>query len=260
MLDEIKSYLYEQKMDAVGVASVDEWGSPLSECDPNAILRECRRIIVFGKEVPFSAYIAQNHALDLYENVAQNYYVTMDAAAIEVARMLTGAGYPSIPLGAYLPILMRSGKYWGVVSLKHAAVRAGLGTMGRNTLLASERFGNRLRLAGVLTTAELPAGRPIEGSLCEESCRTCVSVCPVGALDGNGGINQYKCLKRSQGHPLLSTAFLSQWFSFSERLNKYFELVTNTLGSRYTYTCSECLIKCPIFKRGLQVGNSGSAH
>ncbi len=205
---------------------------------------------MFGKEIPRPIYTARNHALDLYAHTAENYYHTMDAAAIEVASMLTRAGSPSVPLGAYLPLPMREGKYWGIVSLKHAAVRAGLGTMGKNTLLANEKFGNRLRLGGVLTTATLPAGEPLEKSLCADDCRKCVDVCPVRALDGYGGIDQFKCLRQSTAHPLLSTAFLSQWLRSWRFVNEYFELVTCTLGAHYTYSCFACLVNCPNFDRG----------
>ncbi len=250
MLEKIESYLHGQRMDVVGVADTSDWRSPLAECDPNEILKGCKRIIVFGKEIAQPIYTAQKHAIDLYANVAQNYYYTMDAVAIEVATMLTREGHPSIPLGPYLPILMREGKYWGMTSLKHAAARAGLGAMGRNTLLATEKFGNRLRLGGVLTTAELPAGEPLAEWLCPEDCRTCFEVCPVRALDGHGGIDQYKCLRQCTSHPLLATMFLSQWFRSSAGLNKYFQLVTETMGAPYKYSCYECLIKCPHFMKG----------
>ena len=250
MLEKIESYLYGQNMDVVGVADTEAWQSPLPECNPNEILSGCSRMVVFGKEIPRPVYTAQKHAIDLYANVAQNYYQTMDAVAIEAAAMLTREGHPSIPLGPYLPILMREGKFWGMVSLKHAAVRAGIGAMGKNTLLATEKFGNRLRLGAVLTTAELPAGKPLDGSLCKDECRICFEVCPVRALDGHGGIDQYKCLKKCTAHPLLATMFLSQWFRSSTALNAYFQLVTETLGARYTYSCFECLVRCPHFKAG----------
>jgi len=247
MLKEVESLLEDRGMDVVGVADVAAWQSPLAECRPGEILKDCKRIIVFGKEIPRPIYIAEEHPLDLYSHVAHNYYQVIDAAANEVAVMLTRNGYRSIPLGAYLPLLMRRGKYWGIVSLKHAAVRAGIGTMGKNTLLATKKFGNRLRLGGVLTTASLAAGEPLEKSLCPEECRECFDACPVHALDGRGGINQYKCLRNCIGHPLLATAFLSQWFRSFQFVNKYFELVTGSLGSRYSITCFKCLISCPHF-------------
>jgi epoxyqueuosine reductase QueG len=180
----------------------------------------------------------------------------MDGAAIEAASFLTREGFPSVPLGSYLPLIMRSGKYWGMVSLKHAAARAGLGSIGKNTLLINERHGNRLRWGGILTTAPLPAGQPLEKPLCIEACRTCIEVCPVGALDGRGGINQYKCLRKSTAHPLLATAFLSQWFSASAGMNRIFELVTGTIGARYSYSCFECLVNCPHFERPCACGGS----
>jgi epoxyqueuosine reductase len=254
MLKEIESFLHQQKMDVVGVADVADWPSPRTECRPAEILDDCQRIIVFGKEIPRPIYTAKKHALDLYSNVAPNYYDMIDAAANEVASMLTREGYRSVPLGSYLPLLMREGKYWGIVSLKHSAARAGLGTIGKNTLLVNPRFGNRLRLGGVLTTAALPAGRPLEKSLCAKDCNKCVEVCPVKALDGRGGINQYKCLRRCIGHPLLSTAFFSQWFRSFQFVNKYFELVTGSLGARYTLTCFECLVHCPHFNIGASTG------
>ena len=246
MLEKIESFLYEQNMDVVGVADAAQWMSPRAECSPTEILKGCRRVIVFGKEIPRSVYIAQNHALKFYGNIAQNYYQSMDAAAIEVATMLSREGHASVPLGAYQPLLMRGGKYWGIVSLKHAAVRAGLGTMGKSTLLLTEKFGNRLRLGGLLTTAPLLAGKPMEESLCVKDCQKCVDVCPVQALDGRGGIDQYKCLRKSTAHPLLSTAFLSQWFPGSGALNRNFELTTATLGAHYEYSCFECLVNCPV--------------
>lgn len=254
MLERIESFLDQQRMDVVGVADVVGWQSPLAECSPAEILEGCQRIIVFGKEIPRPIYNTGKHALDLYANVAQNYYQTVDAAATELASILTRDGYRSVPLGAYMPLLMREGKYWGIVSLKHSAVRAGLGTMGKNTLLSNERFGNRLRLGGVLTAAPLPAGKPLEKSLCLEDCSTCVDVCPVQALDGRGGINQYKCLRKCIAHPLLSTGFLSQWFRSLQFVNKYFEVVTGSLGARYSYSCFECLINCPDFNTGAPAG------
>ncbi len=252
MLEKVKALLLEQKMDVVGVADVQDWPSPLLECRPKEILKDCARLIVLGKEIPRPLYITQRHAHELYGHAAQNYYQSMDAAAIEVASLLTRSGFPSVSLGAYLPLLMREGKYWGMVSFKHAAVKAGLGTLGKNTLLITQDFGNRLRLSGVLTTAPLPAGKPLQKSLCIESCRTCIESCPVEALDGNGGIDQYKCLRKCTAHPLLATSFLSQWFRKSKLLNKNFELVTSTLGARYSYSCCECLTNCPHFDAGFR--------
>ena len=247
---EVRKTLVDLGMDVVGVASAADWPSPQPECRPEAILKDCRRVIVFGKEIPAPIYQAEMHALDLYAMASHNFYHQLDAAAIAAASRLTRAGYPSLPIGGYQPVLMREGDYWGVISLKHAAVRAGLGSMGKNSLLINERFGNRLRLGGILTTADLPAGTPLETSLCYENCTKCVRNCPVQALDGKGGIDQYKCLRNCAVHPALSLGFFSRWFRHSKRVNRQIELFTRTMISNYTYSCCTCLTSCPSFKIG----------
>ena len=84
----------------------------------------------------------------------------------------------------------------GILSLKHAAVLAGLGKMGKNTLLVNERFGNMLWLGAVLVSAELEPD-PLAGyEGCHQKCTICLDVCPQHALDGVT-IDQKRCRTRS---------------------------------------------------------------
>jgi epoxyqueuosine reductase QueG len=256
MLTEIETYLSSREIDIVGVAPAANWPSPHPECRPKEILKECQRVIIFGKEIPYPIYLVEKHAYDLYAVSSHNFYHDLDAAAIAVATRLTRAGYPSIPIGSYQPAIMRQGKYWGMISLKHAAVRAGLGSMGKNSLFVHASFGNRLRLGGILTTAKLPAGKPLEKSFCPDGCRKCVRTCPVQALDGNGEINQYRCLKNCAVHPLISLSFITEWFKRYRFTNRISEMLTKTMVSSYTYSCFNCLVNCPNFKRGIPVKDS----
>ncbi|KPK78158.1 MAG: hypothetical protein AMJ79_00585 [Phycisphaerae bacterium SM23_30] len=66
---------------------------------------------------------------------------------------------------------------------KTAATRAGLGWIGKSALLITEKYGAALRLATVLTDAELPAGTPVTQSRCDD-CRECVVHCPARAISG----------------------------------------------------------------------------
>ena len=66
---------------------------------------------------------------------------------------------------------------------KTAATRAGLGWIGKCALLVTERYGPAVRLATVLTDAELPVGAPVDESRCGE-CQECRKVCPGGAIRG----------------------------------------------------------------------------
>lgn len=69
------------------------------------------------------------------------------------------------------------------ISHKMVATRAGLGWIGKTDLLVSRRFGPRVRLASILTTAVLEAGSPTDSSECGD-CAVCVEQCPAGAANG----------------------------------------------------------------------------
>ena len=67
-------------------------------------------------------------------------------------------------------------------SFKTAAVHAGLGWIGKNDVLISEKYGPRVRLSAVLIDAEFEYGQPVTASKCPVDCTSCIDVCPCGAL------------------------------------------------------------------------------
>jgi epoxyqueuosine reductase len=70
-----------------------------------------------------------------------------------------------------------------LLSHKLVATRAGLGWIGKTDLLVSRRFGPRVRLASIVTTAPLEVGVPTVESECGR-CRLCVEQCPAQAATG----------------------------------------------------------------------------
>jgi epoxyqueuosine reductase len=77
------------------------------------------------------------------------------------------------------------------------ARRAGLGWIGKNTLLINERFGSWIFLAALLTTEMLQYDEPgddlPEQVLCGE-CRLCIEACPTGALEAPYRLDARKCV------------------------------------------------------------------
>jgi ferredoxin len=63
-------------------------------------------------------------------------------------------------------------------------VKAGLGTLGLNTMLLTPQFGPRVFLAGVLTDLDLEPDDALESDLCLglQECGHCAAVCPEDAI------------------------------------------------------------------------------
>lgn len=77
---------------------------------------------------------------------------------------------------------------------KSLASAAGLGFIGKNTLLIIPGHGSYLYLAEILTTAEIPFPTPEPvTSLCGR-CSLCVDACPTGALEKPFHLNASRCL------------------------------------------------------------------
>ena len=87
----------------------------------------------------------------------------------------------------------------GMLSYKEAAVIAGMGVTGWNTMLLTPEFGARVRLCCVVTDASLENTSLSNDYVpCSDCNGACIKVCPVKALKqpGNGeicSIDKYLC-------------------------------------------------------------------
>ena len=112
-------------------------------------------------------------------------------------------------------------------SFKFAAVNAGLGWIGKNDVLITDKYGPRLRLAAVLVDYDLPFGSPVTNSRCPVDCLDCVKACPCHALSGN------------------------QWSITSHRSELIDYFLCNKMRSAYIKThnrknsCGLCFVSCP---------------
>ncbi len=74
-----------------------------------------------------------------------------------------------------------TGRWRSIISQKHAAQAAGLGTIGRHSLLITPEFGSMVWLGAILSNLELEED-PLLEPLCD-NCNLCVEACPANALE-----------------------------------------------------------------------------
>ncbi len=115
-------------------------------------------------------------------------------ASHAAARLLETRGSLSAAVPAFIPLDMdEPGKGMrGEICWRRAGVRAGLGSYGESGALVTKKYGQAVRLSGVVTTAELIQDEPLKEDVCDH-CMRCVEACPVNALSGNGKINKKLC-------------------------------------------------------------------
>ena len=76
---------------------------------------------------------------------------------------------------------------------KALAEKAGLGWMGKHTLLIHPQAGSWFFLGEIYTNLKLPSTGPAEADLCG-NCKACMTVCPTGAIVGPKQLDARRCI------------------------------------------------------------------
>ena len=217
--EQIRKIILNAGADVCGIANIEGFANAPEGFRPSDLFPDCKSVLVFGLSLPKGLAKVDSKLIYAHFNSISCSQVDSIAAkaAKQIEKELGGNAVPlpsDDPYDSWDPEKMKG---HGLRSMKHAAVAAGLGTLGKSTLLLNSQYGNWLTLGAVLTDIALPSDPPAE-ELCIPGCDLCVKGCPAKAIDGKSVI-QKKC-----------------------RLNTY---GTNARGFS-TVNCNRCRTVCPM--------------
>ncbi len=216
--DSVKKIALELGADLCGIAPVDRFSQAPEGFRPTDIYPDTKSVVVIAKRFPGGPFLSKSLI---------PYVVTNDAVLSEVIRITCNICNQLEREGDVIavPVPSEPYEYWdegkhegrGILSLRHAGYMAGLGILGRNTLLTNSIFGNRIVLGAILMNITIEPDDLICGYFCAADCQICISNCPAGTLDGKT-VNQKLCRAVSQGY---------------------------TKKGDYLYLCNNCRKLCP---------------
>lgn len=200
--EQIRKLILDLGADICGFSNIDRFDKAPAGFHPKDIFPTCRSVIVFGAALPRGlAMIEPRLIYAHYNNLS---VPEIDRIAFVAAKQIEKISNMSIvPLPSDDPY-----EYWnaaetegrGLLSMKHAAVFAGLGTLEKSTLLLNKAYGTMLTLGAILTELDLPSDPPAQ-SICIEDCDLCIRSCPSHALS-EGHVEQSKCRVNTYGKNL----------------------------------------------------------
>jgi epoxyqueuosine reductase QueG len=205
-------------------------------------------MICFGIPVPRGVLGETRHATDQIWRTQNLHYRRLDTVSLRMAQLLEEHGARAVPVFGCAPLDVNNrGDVVGELNQIRMAVLTGIGFKGKNGLLLHPRYGSRLMLGGLVTTARLPSlqiSEPGNGG-CPEGCRICIDACPVHAISRTSGrVSIMRCLSHAARTPLMPRLR----FAILTRTNPVAaaRLMNERAFDEHTLQiCSKCVTTCP---------------
>lgn len=222
---------------------------------PSRITARMKSCIMTGIRMPWGIFLTDNTTC--LSHAAQLLLRKTEQVSLELSYWLEERGHHAFQVATEEtdPALKRGSYGW--LSLRHAAVEAGMGTLGLEVNLLTPEFGPRVYNGALLTDAELEPDARLTEQLCiGETCGRCLLSCPPNAVL-HWGLDKRKCALAAQPDGVSSIVYgplkaLAEAKTDADALRvvrgpvmevKWAALVR--LSNSYA-ACPRCLEVCPV--------------
>jgi len=188
------------------------------------LFAECQTVICLAYPYPLMATNAtKNQARIASYALSQDYHITVSELANKLVTKMSQLLGDQLLVQVHLdtsPILEKS-----------YAQQAGLGWIGRNSLLIHPNYGSSIFLCEILINIPLEPDPPFTMDGCQ-NCQRCVKACPTQAILPNRSIDARRCLS----------------YLTIENRGEIPEEFRQSMGNRI-FGCDQCQLACPYNKR-----------
>ena len=183
----LKQYALEVGLDLVGVCSSEPFDRYISElekrkehyagrfghrienwrrlADPGAVLTGARSVVVIGFYFFTGEDKIAGEERGKFGRIVSHGHIGVLKRARLIVKFLNKHGYKAV-MGAHR---------------KEAAVRAGLGAIGKHGLAINRKYGSWVAYQSIVTDAAMSPDKSDDGTFCD-NCTACLDACPTKAL------------------------------------------------------------------------------
>ena len=243
--EEMASFFALNNIPVYGITEADSLENEPLGYRPSDLLASAESILCLGIPVPRGIFKCQERSEWMYWRAANIYYRMIDGILMQLASIIEEKGGIAVPVYGCFPYDIKGkGDFWGYMCLVRMAEAVGIGRVGKNGLLFSSRYGPRLILGGIVTTAKLPtmAWPEKDEKGCPEGCYVCQEECPVRAIDRTGRVDRIACIKYSMKSPIFSH-FMGMSGVKPEDVQMINHLTA--VDDHSMYRCIKCVSLCP---------------
>lgn len=193
---QVKGLVISLGAEICGIADIERFSKAPEGFHPIDVYQDCKSVIVFARRLPLEIILANSRIA--YTHGVDTMLSELDRISLELCCQLNNRGIHAVFIPADTPY-----EHWepvrlhgrGILSLRHAGHLAGLGVLGKNTLLTNKELGNTIYLGAVLADVKLESDPLFTEDLCPPKCNSCIKECPQKALNGET-VDQFLCRAR----------------------------------------------------------------